>query len=149
MNIQILRENAEVTKKSEDDVFFINPMANPRSWSEFDLSIFDFDNSAIYVNRRDDRTSINVCKYLATLTDSINSRENNQLIVVLPQEYTMRYDYNDGAFGFGSSGYLSADKLRVCINDIFVSLILPRIFSIKPDFLLSYENTTTHLLSVS
>ncbi len=143
MNIQILREKAEGSKVIEDDVFVVNSITNPTSWSQFDLSIFDFDDQAIYVNRDNDTTSINICNALATLIESIRSRGGSQLVIALPQDYKMRYDYTRSVLGDRS--YQKACDLRTCINDIFTWRILSSIFSTRADFSLCFENTTTHL----
>lgn len=130
----------EIDEKYKVKDIEYNSFANPKGLSEYDINIIDLSNRETWSNRKDFYQNINSYKDLKHIANMIKNADKFNIVVVLPQDISLRYDYREyGQKPWRHHGSKRLKDIPTIQRDI-LSQLLP-----EYDYLLYFENTTTSI----
>lgn len=111
-----------------------------RSLDEYSINIIDLNNKNIWVNNKDNKSSLNCIADLKSISSMIANSRTAKIIILLPQNLKYSYDY--AVHRYGQNKTYIIDELKNMLGEL-VGHILKQLYPAIVHTPLEYENTKT------
>lgn len=119
MSIQVLNPSQYLNNFTEDADIRINPFSKAFTFDSFDLTIVNLQDKDIWVNQENNYKSTSHQSDIDTLSAMINNTGTCKILLLLPMDYTFKYNAINGRY---SKRISLRDMLQQLNHDILEGL---------------------------